>query len=299
MEQNVARVIRKNVDRYNLEDIKTNEMFFAILKGNVKSNKRNILVGDTVAYEKMSDVYVITKILERKNSLIRPAVANIDNLIITLSIKDPVIDYNLLDKELILCFASKIEPIICINKIDLKDETNKAEIEYIKSVYGKICDNILFTSAKDDIQTDKLCKLLKGKISAFSGNSGVGKSSLISKLSSNDNLEIGDIAKKTKKGRHTTKSVTLYKIAKDTYIVDTPGFSSYEIYNIEACDLKKYYPEFHNNDCDFDDCNHINEGSNVCAIKRDIDKNIIDRARYTRYVSFYNKLKAEEMYKYK
>lgn len=300
MEKNSeAIVINKLLDTFELEDVETGSVVEAKLRGNLKSRSRSVLVGDKVLYEKAYDKYMICKILDRKNSLIRPPVANIDNLIITLSIKDPAPDYTLLDKELLLCFANNINPIICVNKIDLKDDSLGDETEYIRKVYSKVCKDILFVSCKKNIGIDSLKEVINGKISAFSGNSGVGKSSIIKAISNDGLVEIGDIARKSKRGRHTTKHIKLYKIMDRTYIVDTPGFSSYEIYNIEASSLRLYYPEFRNNDCDYDDCSHINEATNICAVKRDVEAKIIDRSRYERYVYIYNKLKEEEKNKYK
>ena len=302
MEEKKARVIDKLLDKYILEvlDLEGNQKIIeAKLRGNVKAGKRSVLVGDIVLFEEVYDTYMITKILDRKNSLIRPPVANIDNLVITLSIKNPRPDYNLLDKELILCFANNINPVICLNKIDICDDKCENEINYLKNVYSNVCKDIIYTSAKENVGILNLKEILRNKISAFSGNSGVGKSSIVKNIMNDNNIVVGNIAKKTNRGRHTTKSVKLYKIMDNTYVVDTPGFSSYEIYNIEASDLKKYYPEFHNNNCDYDDCNHINESSSVCAVKRDVEKKVIDRSRYERYVYIYNKLKSEETYKWR
>lgn len=300
MEENKARVINKLMDKFIIEDTTNQEIFEAKLRGNVKVLKRTVLVGDLVIYEKSYDCYMITKLLERKNSLIRPPVANIDNLIITMSLIDPKPDYNLLDKELILSLANDINPVICINKVDIRNEKTENEIAYINKVYSKICKDIIFVSAKENINIDELKNKMNSKISAFSGNSGVGKSSIVTKIIGEmKNLEIGDIGVKSKKGRHTTKHVELYKYDKNTYIVDTPGFSSYEIYNIESSDLKKYYSEFTNFECDFDDCCHVKEAENVCAVKRALRDGLIDRSRYERYVYIYNKLKEEEKREYK
>lgn len=264
-------------------------------KGNVKKSN-TILVGDNVIFEKMYDKYIITKILDRKNQLIRPPVANIDNLIIVVSIKDPKPDYILLDKEIILCLSKGITPIICINKIDLDCQN---EIDYIKKVYGDIGIEIICTSAKDNIGIDDLKKILRNKISAFSGNSGVGKSSISKKIINMDEILIGDIGNKSKKGKHTTKYVKLYNIEKDSYVLDTPGFSSFDLLGVSAKELKKYYIEFNNYECEYMDCNHINEEENICMVKQNVNKNNIDKSRYERYVYIYNLLKSKEDKKYK
>lgn len=140
---------------------------------------------------------------------------------------------------------------------------------------------------------------MRGKISAFSGNSGVGKSSISKVIIGKDNIVVGEIGDKTKKGKHTTKHVRLYNIDKDTYILDTPGFSSFELYDMSYKDLKKYYTEFLEYPCEYDDCNHVNEKEDVCSIKKNVELGNIDKPRYERYVYIYEKLKEKEDRKYK
>lgn len=282
------------LDKYILEDDNSN-IIEAGIRGNAKK-KSNVLVGDKVTVEKTYDKYIITDILERKNSLIRPPVANIDNVVIVVSIDNPKPDYILLDKEIALCISKNITPIICVNKVDLE---NTSDIAYIKEVYGKLGIKICFTSAKTGDGIDELINLLHGRISAFSGNSGVGKSSLSKKIMKDEDIVIGNIADKTKKGKHTTKHVRLYKIDKKTYILDTPGFSSFELYGITYKELKMLYPEFKNIECDYSDCNHVLESSAVCKVKKEVEEGKIDKARYDRYVYLFEKLKELDDKKYK
>ena len=289
-----AKVTNILLDKYILQDDEGNEIEAGV-RGNVKKGG-NILVGDNVEYEKSYDKYVITNILERKNQLIRPPVANIDNLVIVLSINEPKPDYILLDKEIVLCLSKNITPVICVNKMDL---LNDDEDKYIESVYSKLGVKIIYTSAKEDIGIDELKEELKGKISAFSGNSGVGKSSISQRIMNLDDILVGEIGDKTKKGKHTTKHVKLYSINNDTYILDTPGFSSYELYDISYKDLKKYYKEFLEHPCEYDDCNHVNEDESVCNVKHNVSIGNIDKLRYERYVYIFNKLKEKEDRKYK
>lgn len=295
-----GRIVYHELGNYGVQILKTNEIVEACPSGNVKK-KKNILVGDQVKIKKSYDQYVIGEVLERKNELIRPPVANISQMIIVLSLSHPSPDYMLLDKELILCFAKRIKPVIVVNKMDYleQDETLSLEIDYIYKVYQKMNIPCVFTSVKNKTGIQELKELLSGEVSAFSGNSGVGKSSIIKEMISEQDIQIGDIGKKTGHGKHTTKHIRLYEINNTSFILDTPGFSSYELYDISYKDLKEYYPDFKEYHCDFKDCNHVTEGENVCAIKRKVALDEVFQKRYERYVYLYQKLKEMEDKKYK
>lgn len=296
MGENVFKVTKILMNAYILES-KYNRIT-AVASGNIKK-KGNIMVGDLVKAKESYDKYVIDEVIDRKNYFIRPPVANIDQMIIVISIKNPVPDYMLLDKEIILCLSKNIAPIICVNKIDLLEE-NDIELEYIKKVYGSLGLKIVYTSINDLSSIDSLKELLSGKVSAFSGNSGVGKSSITKMIIGEEKtIEVGDIGKKTGRGKHTTKYVELYTISKDTYILDTPGFSSYELYGITHKELKNYYNEFNKCKCDFEDCAHVVENSSVCDVKSKVENGIIDKDRYERYVYIYTKLKEQYDRRYK
>ena len=295
-ETKFARVTGILLDKYILKDKEENE-YIANIKGNIKK-KSSVLVGDFVEFIKSYDKYLITNIIKRKNEIIRPPVSNIDTMVIVISVCNPEPDYILLDKELVLCFSKNIEPIICINKIDLNNENKEVE-EYINKTYSKLGIKVISTSVKENIGIDKLKKIINGKTSAFSGNSGVGKSSITKNIIKLDEIAIGDLGDKTKKGKHTTKHVKLYNIDKETYILDTPGFSSYELYDISYKKLKDFYPEFNEYRCDYDDCTHVKEDENVCNIKKNRNSGNIDKGRYERYVYIYQKLKEKEDRKYK
>lgn len=293
----IARVKEIVLNEYILENIEDNSEFKASLRGNIK-RKNGILVGDLVEVEVSYDRYMIKKILPRKNSLIRPPVANIDNLVIVVSLSTPSPDFFLLDKQIVLAKFKDILPIIVINKIDLNisDITNK-DLSYIKNVYGNLGFQIIEVSAKNNIGIDVLKEKLHNKISAFSGNSGVGKSSIINKIFGTNSLTF-EVAKKTNRGRHTTKHVKIYK-NEDMYVLDTPGFSSYELYDIEYKELKNYYPDFLECKCDYLDCSHVFENEKVCGVKKAINDGKIDKNRYDRYVELFKKLKDEYDRKYK
>lgn len=293
----IARVKEIVLNEYILENIEDNSEIKASLRGNIK-RKNGILVGDLVEVEVSYDRYMIKKILPRKNSLIRPPVANIDNLVIVVSLSTPSPDFFLLDKQIVLAKFKDILPIIVINKIDLNisDITNK-DLSYIKNVYGNLGFQIIEVSAKNNIGIDVLKEKLHNKISAFSGNSGVGKSSIINKIFGTNSLTF-EVAKKTNRGRHTTKHVKIYK-NEDMYVLDTPGFSSYELYDIEYKELKNYYPDFLECKCDYLDCSHVLENEKVCGVKKAINDGRIDKNRYDRYVELFKKLKDEYDRKYK
>jgi ribosome biogenesis GTPase len=293
----IARVKEIVLNEYILENIEDNSEFKASLRGNIK-RKNGILVGDLVEVEVSYDRYMIKKILPRKNSLIRPPVANIDNLVVVVSLSTPSPDFFLLDKQIVLAKFKDILPIIVINKIDLNisDITNK-DLSYIKNVYGNLGFQIIEVSAKNNIGIDVLKEKLHNKISAFSGNSGVGKSSIINKIFGTNSLTF-EVAKKTNRGRHTTKHVKIYK-NEDMYVLDTPGFSSYELYDIEYKELKNHYPDFLECKCDYLDCSHVFENEKVCGVKKAINDGRIDKNRYDRYVELFKKLKDEYDRKYK
>ena len=293
----IARVKEIVLNEYILENIEDNSEFKASLRGNIK-RKNGILVGDLVEVEVSYDRYMIKKILPRKNSLIRPPVANIDNLVVVVSLSTPSPDFFLLDKQIVLAKFKDILPIIVINKIDLNisDITNK-DLSYIKNVYGNLGFQIIEVSAKNNIGIDVLKEKLHNKISAFSGNSGVGKSSIINKIFGTNSLTF-EVAKKTNRGRHTTKHVKIYK-NEDMYVLDTPGFSSYELSDIEYKELKNHYPDFLECKCDYLDCSHVFENEKVCGVKKAINDGRIDKNRYDRYVELFKKLKDEYDRKYK
>ena len=301
MDKIIAKVIKIDLDIYILCVVNTKEIITAKLRGNAKK-KSNILVGDIVAVEKANEDYMITDVRNRKNSLIRPPVSNIDQMIIVISVGAPTPDYILLDKQIVLCLSKNIEPVICVNKIDLALEDKKAndDIEYIRKVYESLGIRVVFVSAKTAHGIDELKRILLGKTSAFSGNSGVGKTSITKEILGDETkLEIGNLGEKSRRGKHTTKAVSLYNIDENTYILDTPGFSSYELYDVEHKKLREFYPEFKNIVCDYDDCMHVLEKDDVCKVKANVKSGLIDSGRYERYVYIYSQLKERYDKRYK
>lgn len=299
----LARIVEILLDTYKVNVFKTNEDIVVKTRGKVKKNNY-IKVGDIVEIFKLDEEYIITDIKERKNDYIRPPVTNIDYIFIVITGGIPKPDYLLLDKQIITAIYNKSCPIIVVNKMDLKEAEEIAA--YVKKVYGALGYRVIFTSTKQKLLLNEqdFKNMQESSLCAFSGNSGVGKSSIISKLKNDEKvLETKEVSDKTGKGKHTTKAVTLYNILnkdnKIIYFLDTPGFSSFDIYNISSKELKNYYPEFTKYICEYDDCNHINEQEKYCRVKNAVKNEEIDKLRYDHYVKIYEELVQREKRMYK
>ena len=205
----------------------------------------------------------------------------------------PYINSIELDKQLAYVEKMKIEPVIIINKIDLQDTYKE-----IKELYSNIGYKTLVTSAKQNQGIEEVKEILANKISVFSGNSGVGKSSIINALFGKDKTEEGEISQKNKKGKNTTTDTKLYELSIDTYIADTPGFSSFEINEIESTELDKYFREFIQEieKCEYVGCTHIKEQQ--CGIKDAVEAGRISKQRYERFCKIYEELKDKEKHKW-
>ncbi len=252
-------------------------------RGKFKNGETSPVAGDFVEIEIIDEekkAGVINKIEERINYLKRPKIANLSQIILVISMKLPKPDLELLDKQLAYAEYMNIKPIIVLNKVDLED----AEvINSISEIYEKIGYKVIKTDAKKGIGVDELKENLKNKITAFSGNSGVGKSTLINSLLGESVTEEGLISYKNKRGKNTTTQVKLYKIDEKSYIADTPGFSTFDINEIKKEDLAKYFIEFrpYITDCEYVDCSHIKEKN--CGIKKALAEEKISKERYTTF----------------
>lgn len=281
----------------NTYKIETTEgIYIAYARGKFKNQDIKPLVGDKVEVEitdQEKKEAIIEKILPRKNEIKRPKIANIDQIVFIISTKNPKPDLLMLDKQLAYSEKIGIEPIIVVNKCDLNDI-----YENIRKLYTSIGYAVIVTSAKQNIGIDELKKNLQNKISVFSGNSGVGKSSIINALFSKEKTQEGEISKKNKKGKNTTTDTKLYKLEENTYIADTPGFSSFEISEIESTKLDKCFREFlpEMDKCEFVGCTHIKEEN--CGVKKAIQDGVISEERYERYCQMYNELKEKEKYRW-
>lgn len=253
-------------------------------RGIFRKNNIKPTVGDYVEFENGS----INEIYPRKSHLIRPSVANIDNLIIVIAAANPSPDYFLTDKLIVAALASGITPIVCINKTDLAEDTD------IVNIYSKAGFEVISICAEKKLGIESVERIINGKVSAFAGLSGVGKSSILNLLS-DAAAQTGEISR-INRGKHTTRHVELFDIGNNSFILDTPGFSSLaitEICDVKAEELEQYYPEFHTIEddfCRFKGCSHINEPD--CAVKRLVQSGNISIERYDNYTELYNQLKA-------
>ena len=294
----------------NLYKIKTKKgTYEANARGKFKKEEITPVVGDKVEIQILDEENkkaVIEKIQERTTYIKRPKMSNITQLVLVVSSKNPKPDLLLLDKQLAFVEFLGIKAIIVLNKTDLD---KKKEFEKIKEVYQNIGYTVIETIAKDledipekseirSIGIHNLEKNLKGNINAFSGNSGVGKSTLINAIFEEKQTLEGEISQRNKRGKNTTTSIKLYEIDENTYIADTPGFSTFDISEIQYTELDKYFKEFKAEieNCEFVGCTHIKEQN--CGIKQAIENGKINQSRYDRYCKIYEELKEKEKRKW-
>ena len=290
-------LIIENISNLYKIEAEDKQIYEATARGKFKKDEISPVVGDNVEIEvldKGNKKAVIEEIMPRKVYIKRPKVANITQIILVVSSKDPKPDLIMLDKQLAFAEFLGVEAVIVLNKTDLDI---KKQFEKIKEIYEKIGYKVIETEAKNNVGIDTLKEQLKNNINAFSGNSGVGKSTLINAIFNDNMTEEGEISKKNKRGKNTTTSIKLYKIDENTYIADTPGFSTFDISEIKSKELDKHYKEFleHIKKCEFIGCTHIKEEN--CGIKNAIEKEQISKERYDRFCKIYNELKEKEEYK--
>ena len=259
-------------------------------KGIFKKRGITPLVGDEAEFEITDEACFegnILKVLERKNELIRPACANIDQVLVIFAVTDPEPNFNLLDRFLISMQKQSVPCIICFNKKDIADEER---IRSIAANYEACGIEVFFCSVFKEDGTEMIRKLLEGKTTILAGPSGVGKSSMMNLMFPDAGMEIGELSEKIKRGKQTTRHTELIKIGKDTYLCDSPGFSSLFLDSMDPKELKNYFPEFkkYSEECRFITCNHINEPD--CAVKAALETGSISRMRYDNYCLLYNEL---------
>ena len=263
----------------------------AIPRGKFKNQDIIPVVGDKVKILIENNIATIEEIMPRKVYIKRPKLANITQIVFVQSSKNPKPDLLLLDKQLAFAEYLKVKSLIILNKIDL--DKNK-EFKKIKEIYEEIGYKVIETQANENIGIDKLKNELKGNISAFAGNSGVGKSTLINRLFNNNITLEGEISQKNKKGKNTTTTIQIYEIEKNAYIADTPGFSTLDISEIQSKDLDKYFIEFKKyiKNCEFIGCTHIKEEN--CGVKQAVENEKTSKDRYNRFCKIYEELKEKE-----
>ncbi len=267
-------------------------------KGSFRNRKLKPFVGDNVEITVLDEEKKkgnMEDILERKNFLIRPAVANVDQAIVIFAAAKPDPNLNLLDRFLIMMEQKEIPVVLVFNKTDVAE---KAKLEELAKTYEGCGYQVLSVSAMKEEGISKIMEILRGKTSTVAGPSGVGKSSIINLLQSEIHMETGNISEKIERGKHTTRHSELIAIAEDTYIFDTPGFSSLYVSDMEKEDLKAYFPEFapYEDQCKFLGCVHLNEP--VCGVKEALAEGKLSRSRYENYQMLYEELKEKEKRKY-
>lgn len=277
-------VVKKNANLFSVEDSLSGKIVELVAQG--KTQNDGIYVGD---YVEFSDA--ILKVCKRKNLLIRPPMANLDNLFIVIA-QTPKPDFLLLDKLIVYCFVNNIKPFLVVNKMDKNDDMF---VKTIKNIYNNIVD-ILFVSAKEN-KLEDLKNEING-ISAFAGQSAVGKSSLINSLFNANITQTGDLSWKIARGKQTTRMVQLYKF-NNGYIADTAGFSMLSldiVTNLEAKELSLYYPDFSKarEKCKYRTCLH--EKNENCGVIKDVTDNKISKIRYENYLKLLKELKNKRKY---
>ena len=279
---------------YKVKEHKTNFIYKVKGRGKLRYNNLSPVVGDNVIFSIEDNVALsgsIEEILERKNKLERPNVANIDKAIIVSSVTEPYLNDYIIDKMLFIIEFNNIEPILVFTKIDLLNklkENKRAEVKAKINDYKKIGYEIIESSWKN-FEKDKILKILEqNKVYVITGQTGVGKSTFLNNLNNNLNLKTDEISKALGRGKHTTRHVELLEVVPYVYIVDTPGFSSFDISNINSnqksyimTPFKKYL-----NKCKFNNCMHINEPG--CEVKKDLEKNNFSLRLYKNYLKILN-----------
>ena len=265
-------------------------------KGIFRKDKFKPLVGDNVDITVLDEKELegsVTEIHKRKNSLIRPAVANVDQALVIFAMDNPKPNFMLLDRFLIMMEREGVPAVICFNK---KDLATTEELEFLYETYQSCGYQVILSSALKGEGLDEIEEVLQGRTTVVAGPSGVGKSSLTNRIQPEADMETGDISRKIERGKHTTRHSQLFFVEKDTYMMDTPGFSSMFTPDIEANELKDYFPEFaqYEDDCKFLGCVHI--GEKVCGVKDAVAEGKISKSRYDNYRLMYEELKQKRRY---
>ncbi len=261
----------------NLYTVKVGDMLYGCrARGKFRKDNISPMVGDYVIIN--TEDNVIESILERKNELDRPVIANVDMAFIVTSTKKPNLDLNLLDKLISVITFNDIEPVICFTKLDLLNEVERENIDNLKKYYEMIGINCVYNT-----DTAEIKRLLNNNIVVLAGQTGAGKSSLLNMLDDELDIETNEISEALGRGKHTTRHVELYEIS-DGYIADTPGFSSLDLKDMNKEQLRDTFIEFRNYECKFRDCMHHKESK--CGVKEALEDKMILQSRYNNYLLF-------------
>ena len=265
-------------------------------KGIFRKDNFKPLVGDNVEITVLNEEEKegsVTSILPRRNSLIRPAVANVDQAFLIFAMENPKPNFLLLDRFLIMMKQQEIPAVICFNK---KDVGEKEEMEKLYEIYTGCGYRVVLSSTYEGEGMDEIHEILKGKTTVVAGPSGVGKSSITNCMQGEVQMETGEISKKLKRGKHTTRHSQVIPVEKNTFLVDTPGFSSLYLTDMKVDELRDYFPEFvmYEPQCRFQGCMHIHEPG--CAVKKALSEGKISQQRYDNYLALYEELKEKRRY---
>ena len=255
-------------------------------RGHLRRGNESPLTGDMVEITVEKGKGMVEKILPRKNHFVRPAVANVDVLVIFAANVNPITEPFLIDRVAAIAGDQEVPVVLCVNKCDLDPA------EDLVTIYQNAGFTVIQTSAETGEGVAQLRRLLDGKLAAFTGNSGVGKSSILNQLCPELHLPVGEVSEKLGRGRHTTRHVELYKLGEDTYVADTPGFSSFDTDQMEVIlkeNLQYAFPDFgaYIGECQFRDCSHRKEPG--CAVTAAVGEGRIERSRYESYLKLYEK----------
>ena len=261
----------------NLYTVKVGDMLYGCrARGKFRKDNISPMVGDYVIIN--TEDNVIESILERKNELDRPVIANVDIALIVTSTKKPNLDLNLLDKLISVITFNDIEPVICFTKLDLLNEVERENIDNLKKYYEMIGINCVYNT-----ETAEIKRLLDNNIVVLAGQTGAGKSSLLNRLDDELDIETNEISEALGRGKHTTRHVELYEIS-DGFIADTPGFSALDLKDMNKEQLRDTFVEFRNYECKFRDCMHHKESK--CGVKEALEDKMILQSRYNNYLLF-------------
>lgn len=265
-------------------------------KGIFRKDNFKPLVGDNVEITVLNEEEKegsVTSILPRRNSLIRPAVANVDQAFLIFAMENPKPNFLLLDRFLIMMKQQEIPAVICFNK---KDVGEKEEMEKLYEIYTGCGYRVVLSSTYEGEGMDEIHEILNGKTTVVAGPSGVGKSSITNCMQGEVQMETGEISKKLKRGKHTTRHSQVIPVEKNTFLVDTPGFSSLYLTDMKEEELRDYFPEFvmYEPQCRFQGCMHIHEPG--CAVKKALSEGKISQQRYDNYLALYEELKEKRRY---
>lgn len=257
-------------------------------RGIFRKERISPLVGDLVQFSRQGKSGTVEKLLPRRNSFIRPAVSNLDLLVILASESNPVTDPFLIDRVSAIAGEQNVPVLLCVNKVDLKDG------EQLASIYRRSGYEVISTSAETGQGIEQLKAAIAGKLVAFTGNSGVGKSSILNCLDAQISIPTGEVSEKLGRGRHTTRHVELYALPGDTCVIDTPGFSSFDTEQMELTvkeNLQYAFPDFapYLGMCRYHDCAHLKEPD--CAVLRALRDGAIQPSRHASYVRLYEEAK--------